>query len=319
MTASSEWSGRWSDRVDPQADPASEFAGLYGGKGPESMTPPPVHRARTGQRATRVATRALLSIDRDLSDRDRAILSDLDRFRFLTTGQIQTLHFHDHATEHSASHISRRVLSRLHQLRVIEHLERRIGGVRAGSASYVWRVGAVGDRLLRQSQGDDVRGRRKEPSARHLDHVLTIADCACKLVAAGRAGQLEVIGIEPEPDSWRRYLGAGGVPETLKPDLAIVTATGEYEDHWFVEIDRATESVPTVLKKCTQYERYRRTGREQADGGVFPLVLWIVPDGRRAKQLAAGIRSSREVDGSLFRVATTDQFLALILGQGATE
>jgi hypothetical protein len=149
--------------------------------------------------------------------------------------------------------------------------------------------------------------------------VLTIADCACKLVAATRARRIELIRIEAEPASWRRYLGAGGVPETLKPDLAAVTASGDFEDHWFIEIDRSTESLPTVLKKCAQYERYRRTGREQADGGVFPLVLWIVPDERRAAQLANGFRASRDVDGGLFRVATTDQFLGLIMSQGTAE
>jgi len=71
----------------------------------------------------------------------------------------------------------------------------------------------------------------------------------------------------------------------LKPDLYAVTASGDYEDHWFCEIDRATESMPTLLKKCVQYEAYRRTGAEQDRLGVFPLVVWVVPDDAQADKL----------------------------------
>jgi len=90
---------------------------------------PPSHAAPTepsGQRVRRVSRRQLERIHRDLSDRERAILVDLDRFRFLTSGQLQALHFRDHANEDAAARIRRRVLARLADLRVVEHLERRI-------------------------------------------------------------------------------------------------------------------------------------------------------------------------------------------------
>lgn len=308
-------SDRRSDRVELPGTPATEFAGLYGATAPESMAPPRVSGSPPPERgAKRVGRRRLESIERDLSGREQAILTDLSRFRFLTTGQVQTLHFHHHATNQAAARICRRVLERLQRLRVIEHLDRRIGGIRAGSASYVWRVGLVGDRLARAQQGDGSRGRRKEPSTRHLDHTLAVADCYCRLVHAARSGKLELLTVAPEPSSWRRYLAVGGTAETLKPDLFAVTASQDYEDHWFIELDRSTESLPTIVRKCAQYEQYRRTGREQADGGVFPIVVWVVPDDYRTGQVQHAISLSRGLDPQLYRVITADRFLEAITG-----
>ncbi|WP_176832285.1 replication-relaxation family protein [Geodermatophilus sp. DSM 45219] len=241
------------------------------------------------------------------------MLLSLAACRLLTTGQLQRLHFADHATEGAASRICRRVLARLQRLGVIEHLDRRIGGVRAGSASYVWRVGPVGERLLRQDEGAP-RGRHKQPGLRFVDHVLAVAECSVQLVEADRRGDLELLATEHEPACWRGFLGAYGGAETLKPDLYAVTATTEYEDSWFIEVDRSTESLPTLLKKCAQYERYQRTGREQEQRGVFPAVLWVVPDDRRAGVLVAAIRRRYGTDQELFRVTTAASFVSVIVG-----
>ena len=313
MTGASSWSGRCSDRVASASAPADVAGGTGTVKAPESLlsAATPGHPERG---ARRVGRRRLRVIERELSERDRAILASLDQHRFLTSRQLQALHFHDHASPAAATRICLRVLSRLCELGVVEHLARRVGGVRAGSASFVWRIGPVGDRLLRQANGEGALARRKEPSARHLDHCLGVADCHLALIAAARAGQLELLNIATEPDIWRAYLGAGGVPEVLKPDLYAVTAAGEYEDHWFVEMDRATESLPTLVRKCSQYERYRRTGREQAETGVFPLVVWVVPDDHRATKLQAALHAARRLDITLFRITTPEHFAELACG-----
>jgi hypothetical protein len=161
------------------------------------------------------------------------------------------------------------------------------------------------------------RGRFKQPSARFLDHRLSVADCYVRLVTAQHAGQLELLEAAPEPDSWRPFLGPGGVPELLKPDLAVVTASGDYEDVWFIEIDRATESLPTIVAKCQQYERYRRSGREQERAGVFPLVVWVTPDERRAEQIDRAIRTSRSLDSSLYRCTPQTAMVDVIRGGAA--
>jgi hypothetical protein len=317
MTGADPCSGRCSDRVAlPAASPDVERAGGTV-SAPESLSSAAAPAGCPERGARRVSRRRLAVIQRELSARDRDILTSLDRHRFLTTRQLQVLHFHDHVTPDAAARICRRVLARLHQLEIIEHLQRRVGGVRAGSASYVWRVGTVGDRLLRQTHGEGARARRKEPSARHLDHCLAIADCHLALVTAARAGHLELLKAVTEPDCWRSYLGAGGAREVLKPDLYAVTATGEYEDHWFIEVDRATESLPTLVRKCVQYERYRRTGREQAEAGVFPLVVWVVPDDTRAAKLRTALQITRGLDKAVFRVTTAEQLLNLVCGGAA--
>jgi hypothetical protein len=202
----------------------------------------------------------------------------------------------------------------LPQLQVIEHLERRVGGVRAGSASYVWRVGPIGDQLLRLQAPHRSRARRKEPSLRHLEHCLTIADVHLALTALARAKRVELLSVATEPACWRRYLAASGSVDTLKPDLFAVTASGDYEDHWFIEIDRGTESLPTLIKKCAQYEDYHRTGSAQADGGVFPLVIWVVPSETHADSLAEAIIASRNLDNSLYRVCTAARFPDIVTG-----
>ncbi|HEX8080082.1 MAG TPA: replication-relaxation family protein [Jatrophihabitans sp.] len=266
--------------------------------------------ARRGQRERADRLKA------QLSARDLSVLFSLDAHRFLTTEQLIRFHFANHRTPAAAGRICRRVLQRLFDFGLIEHLDRRVGGVRAGSASYVWRAGAVGDQLLRLLADDAgrPRARRKEPSLRWLEHCLLTAEVHLCLLDLARAGRVEVLSVVTEPRCWRRYTPMSGAPETLKPDLLAVTAQAEFEDHWFFEIDRATESLPTLLSKCAQYEDYRRSG--QADD-VLPLVVWVVPDELHAAKLTAGITASRTLDPALYRVCTLASLPAVISGSPA--
>jgi hypothetical protein len=104
----------------------------------------------------------------------------------------------------------------------------------------------------------------------------------------------------------------GGGQAILKPDLYAVTASADFEDSWFIEVDRGTESLPTLLRKCSQYEDYRRSGVEQRDRGVFPLALWLVPDERRKQALATSLNKARNLDNSLFRAATFDELITAV-------
>ncbi|GAA4969423.1 replication-relaxation family protein [Kineococcus glutinatus] len=318
LTAGPAWSARPSDRVLLPADVLPDQDAMSVTSAPESMALPalaaasPERPARPAAR--RVSGQTLERLKAALSERDQAILADLHRFSFLTTAQLHVLHFSGHTSDSGAARICRRVLARLRAHRLIEPLQRRIGGVRAGSASFVWRLGPVGDRLLAAAtaEHDRPRLRRKEPSLRHLEHCLAVADCALRLITAARQGRLELLRLETEPACWRPYLGAGGSAEILKPDLSAVTATGDFEDHWFIEVDRGTESLPTLLKKCVQYERYRRTGRAQAEAGVFPLVVFVLPDHARQQRLAAALRSARGLDAGLYRLIMAESFADLV-------
>ncbi|SDI89953.1 Replication-relaxation [Frankineae bacterium MT45] len=261
----------------------------------------------------------LLDLQRQLSARDLRLLELVAAHRFLTTRHIEQFLFHDHATQTSGARSCRRSLARLESWQLVERPIRRVGGMQAGSASSIWMLASPGHRLLNLRAGNGAVGRVREPGERFIRHYLAIADTHLTLVTAERSSQLELSTVEIEPLCWRSHVGLGGQREVLKPDLFAVTAPrtdglpAEFEDSWFIEVDRATESLPTVVKQCEQYEAYRRTGIEQDQRGVFPLVLWVVPDERRATGLRTAIQRSKKLDTDLYRITTPEQFLAVIL------
>jgi hypothetical protein len=250
-------------------------------------------------------------IARGMTERELAVLQDIDRFRFLTSKQIERLHFKTNTSPQAATRICNRVLQRLYSYRVIDHLERRVGGIRAGSASYVWMVGPTGEYVLRAN--DAVRIRRREPSIHFMRHCLAIADCVIAVQQLAYEGRLELLSLDTEPSCWRRFMNRSGGIETLKPDLAMVTATGEFEDSWFIEIDRGTESIPTLVKKCRQYLAYHRTGQAQSEEDVFPAVLWMLPSEQRLERLRQAMTAARSFDSSIFRLTTQQNLTGLVL------
>lgn len=219
--------------------------------------------------------RTLDNLTERLGQRDFKILSDIERFRLLTTRQIQRLHFaNDHLNASAATRATARALFRLRQFDLLRVLDRRIGGARRGSASYVWQLGPAGDRLLRRLKGEPQRRRFVEPSHRFVNHTLAVAEVAILLIEAERRRTgFAISKLMTEPANWRTFLGSGGVVEWLKPDLHLVTTTGEFEDHLFVEVDLGTEHMPQIVAKCQTYQRYATTGAYQAEHGIFPAVL----------------------------------------------
>jgi Replication-relaxation len=263
--------------------------------------------------------RGLLLVQASLSDRDWDVLRLVARHRFLTTRQIEDFCFFDHATPMTCARVCRRTLRRLADVRVLDHLERRIGGVRAGSASFVWQVGPVGDRLLR-SERHSARTRQHEPGSLFLQHCLDVADAHLALTRIHRAGQLELVSVQTEPDCWRSYTGLGGARLTLEPDLYVETgdpADAAFVNCWFVEVDRGTENPARLLAKCERYESYRRTGREQAEAGGFPLVVWVMRDPQHAERLVTAIQGDSRLDDQLYRVTTAEQLTSAVRGSMA--
>ena len=240
------------------------------------------------------------------------MLRAVELHRFLTSRQVERLHFHDHTSALSSARTARRVLRRLANLGMLRHLDRRVGGVRAGSSGFVWQLSPAGQRLLHDA-ANETSFRAYEPSPRLLDHYLAIAECHLALIEADRSGQLDLLSVQLEPASWRRYLGAGGEHRLVRPDLYAVTADGEYEDHWFLEVDLGTEHPPTVVRKCHAYLAYRDRGQEQADLGLFPRVVWQVPDKRRADRLDSAFTTA-QLDRTLFRITTPEALVPLLVG-----
>jgi hypothetical protein len=270
-----------------------------------------------GSSQPRLGRLELNQLKDSLSDRDLNVLRSVASHRFVTTRHIDRLHFAGLAGDGWGTRMCRRVLKRLHEQRVLTHLDQRVGGVRAGSASYVWQVGPVGDRLLRLDTGRRIRARQHEPSQWLLKHCLAIADAHVALVHAARSERFDLLDVATEPSCWRRFMGIAGEPRVLKPDLAVVTASGSYEDHWFVEIDLGHEHLPTILDKCRMYEAYRSSGIEEEQRGVFPLVAWVMHTDERATKLREALSSTRQLDSDLFRVTTAEHLIDLITGGSA--
>ena len=256
--------------------------------------------------------RALGQLREQLSERDVAVIESVREHRFLTARQIEQLHFVDHGSGQAGARVCRRVLARLSRDRLLTRLERRIGGIRAGSASFIYALGPVGSRLV-----DERRRRFTEPSALFLDHTLAVAETHVQLASAARGGRLALIKVDVEPVCWRRFTGSGGAPETLRPDLYVVTASGAFEDCWFLEIDRSTESPAAIARKCRAYEIYWRTGREQEMHGTFPLVTWVAQNHQRAQRIETVIGSTRNLKRELFRATTPERLVELIVGGAA--
>jgi Replication-relaxation len=101
----------------------------------------------------------LSELARLLSERDLAVLDLIAQHRFLTTKQVHAYCFHDHTSTASGSRICRRVLLRLEQHGLLERPIRRVGGLQAGSASSVWMLSSMGQRLRNLRDGVGAVGR----------------------------------------------------------------------------------------------------------------------------------------------------------------
>lgn len=261
-------------------------------------------------------------LEQHLTERDVQILRDLERFRLLTSGQLQRLRFAvspsgNHATLLAAVRATNRVLTRIERLGVIVRVARRIGGPHHGSSATIWQLAPAGERFLRALRGDPDRRKFQTPGAAFISHTLAVADVAVTVLEPSHPGEYEVLELETEPACWRSFQ-SGGVALTLKPDLLLVTADAETETHCYVEVDLGTEHLPAIRRKCDLYQRAYRDGSEERARGLFPLVVWIVPDEKRAAALTSGIAADASLDPDLFTVVTTEQALVALAPYGPT-
>lgn len=254
----------------------------------------------------RLSLRRLEQLADQLPARDFDILRDLETRRYMTSGQIARKYF-SHASQRSANY----VIQRLNQHGLINPLARRIGGVKGGSKGFVWSLTTAGYRLLHLDGKTIPRRRSFEPSPRFVEHTLALTELDLQL--RGIDG-ITVTEVQFEPDCWRDHGGS-----KLKPDLFAITTNGTYEDYWFFELDLDTETAVCILGKCRQYQNYYRTNAEQRKHGVFPLVVWVVPNERRKTSLREHISQSKELHHkNLFKIILPDE-LETLIRKGATQ
>lgn len=270
------------------------------------MTPP---AKRVGGRAASPA---------ELSERELAVLADLARVRLLTGRHVQRLHF-GAGSPLTAARRARSLLQRLSERQLVVRLERRIGGLHAGSSGFVYGLSARGQWLVsgRGPAGGRRLRRPWEPSSLFTDHVLAVSELYVRLREAEEQGELDLLGFDAEPAGWRWWLGPGGERLVLKPDAVVALAAGDYEYRSFVELDRSTESRTVILRKAEAYVRYWREGSEQQRLGLFPRVVWLVPDERRKVQLVDALSRLAPDTGQLFQVALHEAAVPALSGRAA--
>lgn len=244
-----------------------------------------------------VTAAAVIELRQRLTESDWAIVRDVARMRLASALDLQTL-----ASLRGEVHVRqfRRRLQRLFELDVLARLDRRVGGVRSGSTSWVYALGLGGQRLLDPGDGTSVR-RPWTPRPSWLNHALASSHLYVELCLAEQAGGVRLLNYQPEPLCWRPIDDAEG-QSTLKPDAFARFEVGDEIVSLFLEVDMATESPATLHTKLQIYSRHWLTDAEQTAHGVYPEVLWLVPTAGRQQVLEKVIERQPEEARALHRV-----------------
>lgn len=254
----------------------------------------------------------------ELPKRDLALVESLDKLRVATAAQLRRLHFADGTPAANARQTWRR-LRALTDLRIVTVLERRIGGGAGGSSQAVFALDTAGMRLA--SVCGPAGGRRLRrpwtPGNQFLCHAVQVTELYVELHERERAGQGEFLAFDAEPLCWRRFTGVGGAAAWLKPDAFVRFGAGDYEHLSFVEVDRATASVPTLARKLDQYRKFWQTGREQERFGAFPRAVLLVPSEARHAVAVEAIRRQGSDAKPLYRVGRYEEAADLLTGGGS--
>ncbi len=257
----------------------------------------------------------LQAIAERLSPRDHAIVRELARLRYVSTGQIARLHFAAIAVPATRTRRTQHQLTRLVGLGVLQRLHRRQGGVRAGSSGYTYTLRAEGQRLAALLDGRAIPSARRidEPGSTFVAHALACSELYTQLIEAGRDNRVELLEYQAEPACWRGFHGLGG-RTTLKPDGFVALGVGPLEYRSFLEIDRGSEGSSTLRRKLRVYAECWRSGAEQIEHAIFPRVVWLMDRPRRIELLNSLVGELPAEAQELFVAVLADDAVAALTG-----
>ena len=248
-----------------------------------------------------------------ISERDRAVLELLGVTRFASADQIARAVFAS-GTPVGRRRRAQAALTRMVGEGVLTRLDRRIGGIRAGSAGFVYRLGPRSHRIL----GGTAKRPGTDPAWISVDHQLAVAELAAQLIEAQRAGHCSELKMIGEPDCWRKFSSSGGV-RLVKADLEIRFSLEGRRAALWVEMDRATQAPARIRSKAERYLDYWRTGLEHQRLGGFPKVLFVAPDLARAEQLSVVLGEIREPAAAMFSVVCEADAVDLMMSPPAAK
>ena len=216
-----------------------------------------------------------------LTERDKAIVQAVHHYRMLERRQVEALFFTSASGQQTNTSYARKRLRYLHLHSYLERILRPIDPSQ-GSRGPVYRLGPKGAQFLAgQSgillsqfrywgRGDDRDSHKTQVQPMFLEHGLALADVrmAFEKAAKRNACQIETwldemdIRHAPEHDSVTIAL-----PDTprervaILPDGYFLLATMHGRGHFFLEVDRSTETINRKwTRKILGYKEYVRSG-----------------------------------------------------------
>ncbi|SCD56742.1 replication-relaxation family protein [Streptomyces sp. DvalAA-19] len=261
-----------------------------------------------------IPTARVTRLRKRLSERDFAVLAVLQRVRLASLRQLQRLLVTD-GSPRARTRRAQLLLTRLTKLGLVTRFSRTIGGIRAGSSGYIYGLSGLGQAVL--DTGGPLGGKRRrvwESKPYFQDHMLEVAELYVQLVEQHRLGEGDLLAYDAEPAAWRHFTGPGGELVVVKPDAFIRIGTDAVERSSFVEVDLTTETLPTIRRKSQRYIDYWRSGMEQQRHGVFPKVVWLVQNERRAKRITGVIKKLSRDAQKLFAVGLLGNSARLLGG-----
>jgi hypothetical protein len=252
-----------------------------------------------------------LALAETLSEREWAVMETINRLRLATGLQLERLHFAE-LTGKSRSVVRWRVLKRLVDAQVLMPLARRVGGGLRGSAQLAYALDVAGERLLRLRRNlwaASERIRRPGPiGERFVKHTLAVSELYVSLIERSRAEGFTVDEFQAEPAAW----WPNGIGGWLKPDAYIALSIQDVTDHWWVEVDLATEAVPTLRGKFLAYTDFVNRG-QLGPADVVPRVLVTVPTEDRHDTMRRALKGLPDPADELLTVALHEAAVSTIL------
>jgi hypothetical protein len=237
-----------------------------------------------------------------VSTRDAQIIEAISQFGQLAADHVNALFFDRNTTNVPCN----RVLGRLVRDKYLATVERRlVGGSGGGSGQYCYQLGSKGWQFVR-------REGRYWPYRSVSMHMLEIADAYVSLVQAERAGDFHIFDYDTEPNT--RVVIAGS---DLRPDFYFHAAipSSESQVTVWLEVDRGTERRPQLKEKIDRYVHAHNHATYE-DIETFPMIMFLVPDSDRIKEIERLIKAVPGVVGDdkpIFLVHLQETFPASLL------
>lgn len=248
---------------------------------------------------------SLAWVEPRLSLRDRCVMQTVADLRLVSGKQLDALCFLQ-LQGRSRSVVRGRVVARLVSWRVLQVVDRRIGGPQPGSTTPAYSLDVIGHAL---TAAKTVK-LAPIPGERFRAHALAISQlCADLALLVDGDPSIRLREFMTEPDSWWPD-GLGG---HLKPDAYVQLRSTGSALHAWAEIDRSTESIPTLTRKLRVYLDFVERGH-LGPSGLVPQVLITVIDERRLRAVRELVQRLPPPAAELFVVTRDDAAALALLG-----